>query len=187
LRITPGTFKVYDEAPSAKTMNRKANDCTSASRTNRHVRVHGLPLGQVFKHFAFRIQTFRLPYPVWTCGQNCCRQLGHGDKVLKLVLTQMGCLARVWTCGQNCCRQLGHGDKVLKLVLTQMGCLAAHLPQMSRRVWVGVGVCVISKWKVFTVLTFSLQSIHALSNTASYNAHLGAAHRCSAGPPGAQL
>ena len=156
MRITPGTFKVYDEAPSAKTMNRKANDCTSASRTNRHVRVHGLPLGQVFKHFAFRIQTFRLPYPVWTCGQNCCRQLGHGDKVLKLVLTQMGCLA-------------------------------AHLPQMSRRVWVGVGVCVISKWKVFTVLTFSLQSIHALSNTASYNAHLGAAHRCSAGPPGAQL
>jgi len=27
---------------------------------------------------------------VWTCGQNCCGQLGHGDKVLKLVLTQVG-------------------------------------------------------------------------------------------------
>ena len=27
---------------------------------------------------------------MWTCGQNCCGQLGHGDKVLKVVLTQVG-------------------------------------------------------------------------------------------------
>ena len=27
---------------------------------------------------------------VWTCCQNCCGQLGHGNKVLKLVLMQVG-------------------------------------------------------------------------------------------------